>query len=213
MEKHSSFLEDELMEDTPGQSVSAGSTPAVIARKVNTPIFLHRAYDKINADLQSIATVIQKLLDERLDPNHVAPGIVDTYQTLLKQQNSLFAQQTEELQTARHLDYVQFETASTQFAKESCMALEYVSKSATDRANVVGKEALQNLNYFAFHNGKQFEKVEMWAKIEALARGRFERKVEEKKARNKAEIGSLRRDMTAWKDQAERMNAWKGEAS
>ena len=48
------------------------------------------------------------------------------------------------------------------------MALEYVSKSATDRANKVGKQALQNLNYLAVYNTKQFEKVEMWAKMEEL---------------------------------------------
>ena len=54
MEKHSSVLEDELMEDAPGQSVSAGSTPAVTARKVNAPVWLQRAYDKINGDLQRI---------------------------------------------------------------------------------------------------------------------------------------------------------------
>ena len=86
MEKHSSVLEDELMEDAPGQSVSAGSTPAVTARKVNAPVWLQRAYETINNDLQSMASVIQKLQDERQDPNHVAPGIVAAYYTLLEQQ-------------------------------------------------------------------------------------------------------------------------------
>ena len=45
MEKHSSVLEDELMEDALGQSVSAGSTPAVTAQKVNAPVWLQRAYE------------------------------------------------------------------------------------------------------------------------------------------------------------------------
>ena len=90
MEKHSSVLEDELMEDAPGQSVSAGSTPAVTARKVNTPVWLQRAYEQINNDLQSMATVIQKLQDERQHPNHIAPSIVAVYHTLVKQQNVLF---------------------------------------------------------------------------------------------------------------------------
>ena len=58
MEKHTSVLEDELMEDAPGQSVTAGSTPAVTARTVNAPIWLQKAYNKINNDLQSMATVI-----------------------------------------------------------------------------------------------------------------------------------------------------------
>ena len=37
----------------------------------------------------------------------------------------------------------------------------------------------------------------MWAMMEELARGRLERKVEEEKARNKAEMDSLRRDIVA----------------
>ena len=45
MEKHTSVVEDELMEDAPGQIVSAVSTPAVIARTVNAPIWLQSAYD------------------------------------------------------------------------------------------------------------------------------------------------------------------------
>ena len=52
----------------------------------------------------------------------------------------------------------------------------------------------------------------MWAKMDELARCRLERKVEEEKARNKAEIDSLRRDMVARKDQAEKMNTTWGEA-
>ena len=125
----------------------------------------------------------------------------------------MFEQQTDDLQSARRLDYVQFEVASTQFAEETRMALEYVSKSAMDRANAVGKDALQNLNYLAVHNTKQFEKVEMWAKMEELARGSLERKVEEEKTRNQAEMDSLRKDMVAWKDQAEKMNAVRVEAA
>ena len=157
LEKHISVLEDDRMEDAPGQSITAGYTPAVTARTVNAPIWLQRAYDKINNDLQSMATVIQKLLSERQDLNHVAPGIVAAYHTLLKQQNALFEQQTEDLQTARRVVYVQFEAAFTQFAKQTRMALEYVSKSAMDRANAVGKETLLNLINLAVHNTKHFE--------------------------------------------------------
>ena len=59
------------------------------------------------------------------------------------------------------------------------MALEYVSKSAMDRANAVGKETLLKLNNLAVHNTKQFEKVEQWARLEEQARGRLETMVEE----------------------------------
>ena len=160
-----------------------------------------------------MATVIQKLQDECSDPNHIAHGIVAAYHTLRKQENVLFEQHTDDLHSAHRHDYVQFEAASTLFAEETRMAPEYVSKSATDRANAVGKEALQNRNYLAVHNTEQFEMVEMWAKMGELARGRLERKVEEEKARNKAELDSLRRDMVAWKDHAETMNAVRGEAA
>ena len=58
MKKHSLILDDELMEDAPAQSVLVGTTLAVIARKVNAPVWLQRAYEKINTNLQSMATVI-----------------------------------------------------------------------------------------------------------------------------------------------------------
>ena len=212
MEKHSTVLEDKHIEEAQGQSVSAGSTLAVPAGKLNAPVWLQRAYDKINGDLQSMATVIQKLLDECQDRNHVAPGIVATCHTLLTHLNFLFEQQSEELQSALRLDYVQFEAASTQFAQDSRMALVYISKSVTDRAIQVGKEALQNLNYLAVHNTKQFEKVEMWAKQEEWTRSRLERKVEEEKERSKVEMDSLRRNIAAWKDQEEKMSKFRMEA-
>ena len=199
------------MEDAPRQSVLAWSTTAVTVRKMNAPVWLQRAYEKINSNLQNMVTVIQKLQDERQESNHVASSTGATYHTLLKQQNVLFAQQTEDLQSARRLDYVQFDVASTQFAEETRMAIKYVSTSATDRPNAVGKGALQNQNYFAVHNTEQFEKVEMWAKMEELASGRLERIVKEEKARNKAELDSSTRDIVAWKVQAETMSATRGE--
>ena len=70
---------------------------------------------------------------------------------------------------------------------------------------------IQNLKHLAVHNTKQFGKVETWVKMEELARGRLERKVEKEKARKQAEIDSLRRDMVAWKDQAEKMNVTRRE--
>ena len=72
------------------------------------------------------------------------------------------------------------------------MVLNYVSKSVTDRAVTICKEFLQNLNHLVVHNTKQFEKVEMWARFEEQARGKLENKVEEEKARNKADLESLR---------------------
>ena len=92
------------------------------------------------------------------------------------------------------------------------MALEYLHKLATDHANAFRKEVLQNLNYLAVHHTKQFEKLEMWAKMEELTRGRLERNIEEEKARNKTEMDILRRNMVTWKDQVEKMNATSGEA-
>ena len=44
-----------------------------------------------------MVTVIPKLQDEHQDPNHVASGIVAAYHMLLKQQNVLFKQQTDDL--------------------------------------------------------------------------------------------------------------------
>ena len=46
--------------------------------------------------------------------------------------------------------------------------------------------------------------------MEALGRGRLERNVEEEKDSKKVELDSLRRDMVAWKDQAEKISATRG---
>ena len=159
-----------------------------------------------------MATVCQKLLLERQDPNHVTPGIVAVYHTLLKQQNALFEQQTEDLHTTRCVNYVQFDAAPTQFAEETRISHEYVSKLAMDRANAVGKEMLLHLNNLAVHNRKEFEEVEQWLRLEEQARGRLEKMVEEEKARNKADLESLKRDMVAGKDQAEHLDATRREA-
>ena len=132
---------------------------------------------------------------------------------LLKQQNTLFEQQSEDFQTAWRIDYVQFDAASTQFVAETHMAVEYVFKSAIDHAKVVGKEMLLKLNNLAVHNTKQFEKVEQWGRLEEQARGRLEKMVKEEQARNKAELESLGRDMVTWKDQEEQMDATCQEAS
>ena len=50
------------------------------------------------------------------------------------------------------------------------------------------------------------------ARLKEQARGRLEKMVKEEKARNKAELESLRRDMVVWKDQAEEMEATRWEA-
>ena len=212
IENHSSIFKDELMEDVLGHFVTAVSNPSVTAWRLHIPVWLPRAYEWVNKDLQDMAHVIQKLVDERQDPNHIAAVIVSSYHILLKPKNILVEPQTKVLQTSRQIDYVQFEAASIQFAEKTRMALDYISKSATDQTDAIGKEALLNLHHLAVHNTKQFENVEMWARLEEQARGRLEKKFEEEKAKNKADLESLRRDMITWKDQAEEMEATRQEA-
>ena len=65
IKKHSIVLDVELMEDALRQSVSARCTPAMKPRMVNAPVWLQRAYKKINTNLQSMASLIEKLEDER----------------------------------------------------------------------------------------------------------------------------------------------------
>lgn len=86
-----------------------------------------------------MASVLPKLHNKRQDPNHVTPGLVAIYYTLLKQQNVLFEYQIKYLKSAHHLNYVQFEVTSTPFAEETRMALKNISKSATGRATAVSK--------------------------------------------------------------------------
>ena len=55
--------------------------------------------------------------DAREDPKLNAPGLCKAYNMLLRQQHLLFDQQAEALSTAQRQDFMQFETASTQFAE------------------------------------------------------------------------------------------------
>ena len=57
------------------------------------------------------------------DPERNAPGLCKAYNMFLQQQHLLFDQQTEALSTTQRQDFMQFETASRQFADEVWLAI------------------------------------------------------------------------------------------
>ena len=102
--------------------------------------------------------------DAREDPDHNAPGLCKAYNMLLWQQHLLCDQQAEALSTAQRQDFMQFETASTQFAEEVRLVIKYSEMTAEARAQDAGMEMLKHVSTLAQHNADQFSRVEAWAK-------------------------------------------------
>ena len=98
------------------------------------------------------------------DPERNVPGLCKAYNMLLQQQYLLFDQQAELLSTAHCQDFMQFATASTQFAEEVRLAIKYSELTAEARAQDTGKEMLKHVSTRAQQNADQFSWVETWAK-------------------------------------------------
>ena len=107
----------------------------------------------------------------------------------------MFDQPADALATAQCHDYMQFETASTQFAEEVRLAIKCSAMSAETRAKDAGHEILKHVSSLAQHNADQFSLVEAWAKEQELARKRLEDQMAEREASNEKMVEQFRRDM------------------
>ena len=114
----------------------------------------------------------------------------------------MFDQQADALATAQRQDFMQFETASTQFAEEVRLAIKFSEMSAKARTQDAGREMLKHVSFLAQHNADQFSRLEAWAKEQELARKRLEEQMAEREASNQKMVNQFRRDMEVWKDQA-----------
>ena len=121
---------------------------------------------------------------------------------LFRQQHLIFDRQADALATAQHQDFMQFETASTQFAEEVRLAIKYSEMSAKARTQDARREMLKHVRSLAQHNADQFSQVEAWAKEQELARKQLEDQMTEREASNQKMVHQFRRDMEVWKDQA-----------
>ena len=113
----------------------------------------------------------------------------------------MFNQQVDALATAQCQDFMQFETASTQFAEEVRLAIKYSEMSAEARAQDTGRDMLKHVSSLAQHNADQFSRVEAWVKEQKLARKWLEEQMVEREASNQKMVDQFRRDMEVWKDQ------------
>ena len=148
--------------------------------------------------LDGVSTALQ---DAREDPERNAPGLCKAYNMLLQQQHLLFDQQAEVLSTAQCQDFMQFETASIQFAEEVQLAIKYSEMTAEARVQDAVKEMLKHVSTLAQHNADQFSRVEAWAKEQELARKRLEDQMTEREASNGKMVDQFRRHMEVWKEQ------------
>ena len=86
---------------------------------------------------------------KREDPERNAPGLCKAYNMLLRQPHLIFDQQADALATAQRQDFMQFETASTLFAKEVRLAIKYSKMSAEARTQDAGHEMLKHVSSLA----------------------------------------------------------------
>ena len=121
---------------------------------------------------------------DREHPERNAPGLWKAYNMLLRLQHLIFDQQADALAMAQRQDFMQFETASTNFAEEVRLAIKYSETSAEARTRDAGRETLKHVSSLAQHNAHQFSRVEAWAKEQELARKRLEDQMAEREASN-----------------------------
>ena len=171
-------------------------------RTVHGPQCLRDAYLSICHEINRLDGVVPAMQDAREYPERNATGLCKAYNMLLRQQHLLFDQQAEALSTAQHQDCMQFDTASTQFAKEIRLAIKYCEMTAEYRAQDAGKEMLKLVSTLAQHNADQISRVEAWAKEQELGRKRLEDQMAEREASNGKMVDQFRRDMDVWKEQA-----------
>ena len=171
-------------------------------RTVHSPQWLRDAYLSICHEINRLDGVITTMQDAREDPVRNAPGLCKAYNMLLRQQHLLFDQQAETLSTAQRQNFLQFETASTQFAEEVRLAIKYSEMTAEAIAQDAGKEMLKHVSTLALHDADQFSQVEVWAKEQELARKRLEDQMAEREASNGKMVDQFRSEMEVWKEQA-----------
>ena len=146
----------------------------MLFRSVHGLQWLRDAYQAICHEINRLDRVIAEMQLNREDPERNAPGLCKAYNMLLRQQHLIFDQQADALATAQRQDFMQFETASTQFAEMVRLAIKYSEMTAEARAQDACKEMLKHVSTLAQHNADQFLWVEAWAKEQKLGRKRLE---------------------------------------
>ena len=127
---------------------------------VHSPQWLCGADMAICHEINRLDRVIAGMQLAHEDPARTASGLCKAYNLLLRQQQLLFNQQADTLAMLQRQDFMQFETASTQFAQEVQMAIKYSETSAEARAQDAGREMLKHVSSLAQHNADQFSRVE-----------------------------------------------------
>ena len=109
---------------------------------VHSPQWLHNTYMAICHEINCLDRFIAEMQLAHEDPACTVPGLCKAYNMLLWQQHCLFDQPADALATAQYQDFMQFETASTQFAEAVRLAIKYSEMSAEARAQDTGREML-----------------------------------------------------------------------
>ena len=107
MEKQSSvFTEDDEMFE--GGTMTVGT----IVRHVSAPPWVSNMYGDLVREIRHMGETITVMINEKKDPQEMAPDLVRAYEIALSNQHALYTLEAEALQRARREDYLRIEAAS-----------------------------------------------------------------------------------------------------
>ena len=99
------------------------------AKRVNLPSWMADIYQKLGYEVSTLGDAIEALKRASQDARQTAPHLVRAYEQMIKQQHELCTQTEQNDQQARREDFQTFEAASTQFADEMRLSMEFVRLS------------------------------------------------------------------------------------
>jgi len=139
------------------------ASPQTEGTLVNAPVWMSDMYGQLCAELTKVGGVLRQVRQSGLDPEESLPGLVRIYEELLREQNhfyeALSAHSAKWLQTIARETFARYEVASTQFASQVNMAIEYVHLAAEQRSNEMGQHLLKMIEEQANHNLGQMARV------------------------------------------------------
>ena len=87
-------------------------------RIVTVPAWLSYLYSELQYDIKYMGNIILEIQRQEQNPRHIAPDHCAAYKLALSYQRQLYDSDSVKLGNALRKDYLRFELASKQFARE-----------------------------------------------------------------------------------------------
>ena len=135
-----------------------------MAKRVNLPSWMADIYQKLGHQVSTLGDAIEALKRASQDPRQTAPHLVCANEQMIKQQHELCTRTEQNVQQARREDFQTFEAASTQFADEMRLSMEFVKLSGEQQVAEKGRQTMELIEINARKNSEQWGKMEGWAR-------------------------------------------------